>query len=64
MFLPCLYVGCAMMANERVKSSQKGKEKEDGAPQRLVWLPSLKEGTPKKASYLCVGKMVSGTQTG
>lgn len=38
-----------MMLNERVKFSQDGNRKEDGAPQRLVWLPS---------------KMVSGTQTG
>lgn len=53
-----------MMDNERVKSSQKSKEKEDGAPQRLVWLPRLKTETPKKASYLCVGKMAMGTQTG
>lgn len=42
-------VGCVMMLNERVKFSQDGNRKEDGAPQRLVWLPS---------------KMVSGTQTG
>lgn len=33
-------VGCLMMANEMVKSSQDGNEKEDGAPQSLVWLPS------------------------
>lgn len=38
-----------MMTNERVKSPLKDKEKEDGAPQRLVWFPSLQEGTPKKA---------------
>lgn len=40
------------MANKKVKSSQKGKEN-DGVPQRLIWLPNLKEGTPKKAVSVC-----------
>lgn len=46
------------MANERVKSSQKGKEMEGDAPQKSAWLPSLKERTPKKASYSHARKMV------
>lgn len=45
------------MANERVKSPQKDKEKEDGAPQTLVWLPSLQEGTPKKAKQRQILKL-------
>lgn len=27
-----------MMTNEKVKSSEKGKEKEGGTPQGLVWI--------------------------
>lgn len=44
------------MANERVKSPQKYKEK-DGAPQRLVQLPSLQKGTPKKAKQRQILKL-------
>lgn len=51
------------MAHERVKSSQKCKEIEGDAPQKLAWLPSLKERTPKKASYLHARKMVPGIQS-
>lgn len=53
-----------MMTNERVKSSQKGKEKEAGTPLGLeIGLDfSLKEGATKKASYLCVGEILSDTQ--
>lgn len=44
---------------------KKGKEKEAGTPLSLeIGLDlSLKEGTPKKASYLCVSKILSDTQT-
>lgn len=42
------YVGSDMMTNERVKSSQKGKEKEAGTPQRLVWISAWKKGLQRR----------------